>query len=210
MKRISAVLGVAVVLFVGVTQTAGAIEPLSEPCQALNAANYDSQYFRASLDGTFAAGERISISAAGPVAFQTSQPALDLLVNGSVQNADFPGALEYTITNAGEYNVYWESFGGAPTWTVTCSSPHGFSDMDGDGVDDTADNCPSVPNPAQDDADGDGVGTACDAVELPTSKAQCMNQGWTLYHDGASRFKNQGECVSFVVARGKSASVTGG
>lgn len=34
-------------------------------------------------------------------------------------------------------------------------------DADGDGVPDGADNCPSVPNPAQADANEDGVGDAC-------------------------------------------------
>lgn len=36
------------------------------------------------------------------------------------------------------------------------------TDGDGDGVPDSSDNCPTVPNPNQEDADGDGVGDACD------------------------------------------------
>ncbi len=35
-------------------------------------------------------------------------------------------------------------------------------DTDGDGVSDTADNCPTVPNALQKDTDGDGAGDACD------------------------------------------------
>jgi len=51
--------------------------------------------------------------------------------------------------------------------------------------------------------DGDGIGTACDSVELPTSQEQCKDGGWTLFYDGTSRFNNQGECVSFVATGGK-------
>jgi len=36
------------------------------------------------------------------------------------------------------------------------------SDVDGDGVEDDADNCPAMANANQADADGDGVGDACD------------------------------------------------
>jgi Tol biopolymer transport system component len=36
------------------------------------------------------------------------------------------------------------------------------TDSDGDGVFDSVDNCPLVPNPTQADSDGDGVGDACD------------------------------------------------
>ena len=40
----------------------------------------------------------------------------------------------------------------------------GCVDSDGDGVCDSVDNCPAVPNPDQRDTDGDGVGDLCDIV----------------------------------------------
>lgn len=41
----------------------------------------------------------------------------------------------------------------------TCANP---GDIDGDGVGDSSDNCPQVPNNNQEDADNDGIGDACD------------------------------------------------
>src|SRR5438046_7364446 len=43
----------------------------------------------------------------------------------------------------------------------TCTSP-ALTDSDGDGIADTADNCPQVANANQLDSDGDGLGDACD------------------------------------------------
>ncbi len=39
----------------------------------------------------------------------------------------------------------------------------GPGDIDGDGIPDASDNCPSVFNPAQEDCDSDGVGDACES-----------------------------------------------
>jgi hypothetical protein len=66
-----------------------------------------------------------------------------------------------------------------------------------------ADNAPSDPNPDQEDLDQDGIGDVVDPVVLPLSKSDCMNAGHTRFHDGAARFKNQGECVSYVASGGK-------
>ena len=75
-------------------------------------------------------------------------------------------------------------------------------DLDNDGVGNDDDNCVTTPNGDQLDADGDGIGAACDSQELPLTKDDCKNGGWTRF-DGTATFKNQGDCVSFVATGGK-------
>jgi hypothetical protein len=60
--------------------------------------------------------------------------------------------------------ITWTSF--SDRWEVDLH----VGDSDGDGVADSEDNCPSVPNPDQTDTDGDGVGDVCDRC-LTVNKA---------------------------------------
>jgi len=48
------------------------------------------------------------------------------------------------------------------TYIAATSYSGGCDDTDGDGLPDSADNCPTVANPGQSDVDGDGLGDACD------------------------------------------------
>ena len=85
----------------------------------------------------------------GTVAWQVYQDQLgDVIYGGSglPQTADGSGAGWMSA-----------SFGGlhAPAQ----------SDADGDGVEDSVDNCPNIANADQADADGDGTGDACDAQD---------------------------------------------
>ncbi len=55
-----------------------------------------------------------------------------------------------------------------------CEPP--YYDADGDGVEDSEDNCRTVPNPFQEDADLDGVGDACDPTPTVPPTTQPTTQ----------------------------------
>jgi len=74
----------------------------------------------------------------------------------------------------------------APDWGSTPPPPPsgggggttGAKDTDGDGVVDSNDNCPTVSNPLQEDADLDGKGNACDNTTIAPSPVDQTDEGY--------------------------------
>lgn len=59
---------------------------------------------------------------------------------------------------SGAYNINW--------FKITSNTTSPIIDSDGDGIADSADNCPNVANADQIDTDNDGLGDACDTDEV--------------------------------------------
>jgi subtilisin family serine protease len=84
----------------------------------------------------------------------------------SVSDGRINALTAVTAASLGNYSVHGRAVtASAPTQaasTSTCAPEPPNPDPDGDGLNTAQDNCPSVYNPGQQDADHDGVGDVCD------------------------------------------------
>ncbi|MES2574392.1 MAG: gliding motility-associated C-terminal domain-containing protein [Bacteroidota bacterium] len=95
------------------------------------------------------------------------------------------GTISGTPTQASPtaiYTVTAANTGGSDTFEITITVN---SDTDQDGVNDDKDNCPIVYNPNQTDYNNDGIGDACDAIDLIVSTAfspngDTINDTWII------------------------------
>lgn len=58
------------------------------------------------------------------------------------------------------------------------NEPNTLSDSDGDGFNDSVDNCLNVSNPLQIDSNNDGEGDACDIDDAPKEEAKWEETTW--------------------------------
>src|SRR5207249_732879 len=83
--------------------------------------------------------------------------------------------VKLTSWDSGHVGIYAKADGANKAWDDTLSQfALTLPDVDGDGIADVDDNCPTVSNPDQADADNDCIGDACSTFPTPTPTATAL------------------------------------
>jgi hypothetical protein len=98
-------------------------QALSSGCAVLNNPIFDRHYGSGSIEGQFAAGDHITITAGLPGS--TDQKSVLLSIDDVVAvGGGWPATVEYTFPTAGSHKISWatDQARGTSTWAVGCSA----------------------------------------------------------------------------------------
>ena len=101
-------------------------------------------------------------------AFGTSYPILDGDVDGSIWDNYGQGYIPHHVVIDHNMEIIYSEFGfneSAIMAAIETALENLPSDIDGDGLVNTEDNCPGDYNPNQEDLDSDNIGDACDLCD---------------------------------------------
>jgi MYXO-CTERM domain-containing protein len=118
-----------------------------------------------------------SISGAGPI------PVIESDAGGDPQVAEMDWGSGHVMFGGLTTDNFWSPQPDCANLRANIVAYLATGDSDGDGLNDFADNCPSIANPGQEDGDGDLVGDACDAC--PADPADYLDTDTDGFCDNA-------------------------